>query len=209
VIEHDEVSTLKPTIHWSVARRIQGDGDYRPKSLRNARHEVVYPDGSVREFVGYSDHKIMARSHFVVPDEAGVQTRIYAHLKYNHSSIYLEAGQSYSFEVVNKSKQKWRDGSIHSVDGAGWDRSSVKLGLTEIAIAAAEPFRRVTGGKSKWFTLCGCIGDDDDNAFVIANKLARYSPDRSGEFCGFANDLDGYYGNNGGYLQVLVRKLPE
>ena len=209
VIERDEISTLLPTVHCSVAERIQGDGDYRPKSLRNTRHEVVYLDGSVKAYSGYSEHKIKSSSHFVVPDEAGTETRIYAHLRYNHTGIYLEAGQSYNFEVINKAKQKWRDGSVQAVDGVGWDRSDVKLGPTEIAIAVAEPFRRVTTEQAKWFTLCGCIGDDDREAFVIGNRLNRHSPKQSGEFCAFANDLDGYYGNNSGYLRLNVKKIHE
>ncbi|MFT7138957.1 MAG: hypothetical protein ACJAYE_001701 [Candidatus Azotimanducaceae bacterium] len=207
VIEHDEVSSLLPMVHCSVAEKIQGDGDYRPKSLRNARHEVVYRDGVVKEYLGYSEHKIKSSSRFVVPDEGGAETRIYAHLKYNHTGIYLEAGQSYIFEVINKAKQKWRDGSVQAVDGAGWDRGDVKLGPTEIVIAVAEPFRRVTTAKAKWFTLCGCIGDDDSKAFVIGNKLECHTVDQSGEFCAFANDLDGYYGNNSGYLLLKIRKL--
>lgn len=207
VIQHDQVTTLKPTVHWSVAERINRDSDYRPRTLRNEAHEILYADQTLSEFVGYSDHKTKSRSRLMLPGEEGIETRIYAHLKYNHTGVFLEAGQFYSFEVVDGGKQKWRDGSIHAVNGAGWDRSSVKLGLTEVAIAAAEPFRRVTGQGVKWFSLCGCIGDDDSDAFLIGNKLARYSPDRSGEFCGFANDLDGYYGNNSGYLRLLIRKL--
>lgn len=206
-IEHDAVSNLKPTVHCSVVRRINGDSDYRPLSLRNTPHEVLYEDGTVGDFVGYSDHKIKARSRLVIPDLDGTETRVYAHLKYNHSGIYLEAGQSYSFKVLDKAKQKWRDGSVHAVDGSGWDRTNVSLGLTEIAIAAAEPFRRVSGNDARWFSLCGSVGDNDSHAFVIGNRLENYTPKHSGEFCAFANDLDGYYGNNAGYLRVLVRKL--
>ena len=57
-----------------------------------------------------------------------------------------------------------------------------------------EPFRRVTGNGGKWFTLCSWIGDDDKDAFVIGNELRNFA--RS------LNDLDGYYGNNSGYLKL-------
>jgi len=70
----------------------------------------------------------------------------------------------------------------------------MKLGTTELAIGVVEPFRRVTAAKANWFTLCGCIGDDDSDAFVIGNKLDCHTPNQSGELCAFANDLDGYYG---------------
>ena len=83
--------------------------------------------------------------------------------------------------------------------------------MQEFAIAALEPFRRVTkdasGKQAKWFTLCGCIGADDDKAFVIGNGLKGFSPQQSGELCAFANDLDGYYGNNSGYLILRVSAL--
>ena len=61
-----------------------------------------------------------------------------------------------------------------------------------------------TEGGAKWFTLCGSVGDSDDRAFVIGNTLSNFSPEDSGELCAFANDLDGYYGNNSGYLKIRV-----
>lgn len=208
VIQEDKVvATATPLVHASVAERVGGDRDYRPRSLRNTAHEVVYADFSTMPFIGHSEHKLMYKSRLRIPDANGIETRIYAHLKYNRSGIYLEQGKSYRVEVINRTKQKWRDGSVKDLDGKGWDRGDVKFRLKEGAIAAMEPFRRVTGKGAKWFTLCGCIGDDDKEAFVIGNLLASFTAESSGEFCAFANDLDGYYGNNSGYLQIRISAI--
>lgn len=208
VIEADKVvPTATPLVHTSVAGRVGGDRNYRPKSLRNTAHEVVHMDFSKTPFVGYSEHKLMYKSRLRIPDTQGIETRIYAHLKYNRTGIYLEQGKSYKIQLINRTKQKWRDGSIKDLDGKGWDRGDVKFGLKEAAIAAMEPFRRVTGKGAKWFTLCGCIGNDDKDAFVIGNLLDSFTAEASGEFCAFANDLDGYYGNNSGYLLIRVSAL--
>ncbi|WP_210396847.1 T6SS phospholipase effector Tle1-like catalytic domain-containing protein [Motiliproteus sediminis] len=209
VIRDDKVvDTATPLVHWSVAQRIGGDRDYQPASLRNTAHRVIYPDHSEQAFIGFSEHKLKYKSNLRLPDAGGIETRVYAHRKFNHTGIYLEAGKRYDIKVVNPTKQRWVDGSIHPVDGRGWDRDDVRLGLQEFAIAAMEPFRRVTkdgaGRAAKWFTLCGCIGTDDEHAFVIANSLKGFKPERSGELCAFANDLDGYYGNNSGYLLIRV-----
>lgn len=205
VIKDDHVAKDEmPLVHWSVAKRISGDRNYRPKSLKNTAHRILYPDMTEKEFFGYSDHKLMYKSNLRIPDARGVETRIYAHLKYNHTGIYLEKGRAYSIEVTGLPDQKWKDGSVHPVDGLGWNRDDVHFGLQEVPIAVMEPFRRVTEEGAQWFTLCGCIGDDDSSAFVIGNGLRDFIPEKSGEFCAFANDLNGFYGNNSGYLKVKV-----
>ncbi len=204
VIKEDKVVKEElPLVHWSVPDRISRDRDYRPKSLHGVEHRILYQDYEIKVFKGISVHKLMSQSNLRVPTKVGVVTRIYAYLKYNHTGIYLEKGKFYSIEVIELNKYKWRDGGIHPVDGNGWNRASVKLGVREIPIAMAEPFRRVTGKGVNWFTLCGCIGHNDD-AFVIGNQLKNFSPDKSGEFCAFANDLNGYYGNNSGFLKVRI-----
>lgn len=212
VIQNDEIAKNElPIVHWSVAERIGGDRNYRPESLRNTEHRILYPDMSLSDakkaFKGHSDHKLKYKSNLRIPDSDGIETRIYSHLKYNHTGIYLEAGKHYKIEVIDSENQKWKDGSIKPVDGRGWDRGDIQFGLEEAFIATLEPFRRVTGNGAKWFTLCGCIGDDDKDAFVIGNLMANYEPKKSGEFCAFANDLNGYYGNNSGYLKVKVKAL--
>ena len=157
VIRDDKVVPVAtPRLHWSVAERIGGDRNYRPKSLRNMKHIIRYPDSEEKAFDGFSDHKLMYKSNLRIPEEKGgqgIETRVYAHRKFNHTGIYLQKGSRYRIEVVGLPEQKWRDGSIHPVDGLGWERDDVRLGLQEFAIAAMEPFRRVTGEGANWFTL--------------------------------------------------------
>ncbi|MCP3876630.1 MAG: DUF2235 domain-containing protein [Desulfobacteraceae bacterium] len=203
VIQDDKVKEdEKPLIHWSLAQRISGDRNYRPKSLENLKHRILYPDGETKNFIGYSEHKHMVKRNFRIPDTDGIETLVFAHQKFNHTGILLEKGKSYKIKVVGN--DTWNDGGIKELDGNGWDRGDVQLGLKELAIASMEPFRRVTSDEARWFTLCGSIGDDDNTAFVIGNGCDNYVATQSGEFCAFANDLDGYYGNNSGKLRINV-----
>lgn len=210
VIRDDKVvNTEAPTIHHSVAERIGGDRNYRPKSLENTAHHVIYPDFTSNSFIGYSDHKQKYKSNLrPLEKDQSIETRVYAHLKHNRTGILLDSSQTYKIEVIDSKKQRWNDGGVKSLDGLGWDRHDVELGFfKETGIAAMEPFRRVTGKGVKWFSLCGYIENDEKNAFLIGNKLNSFSPKTSGELCAFANDLDGYYGNNSGYLKIRVSKL--
>jgi len=208
VIQEDQIQQeIPPKVHWSVAERIRKDRNYRPPSLHNRAHYLQYQDKTELLFDGAFEHKLISMGHFQVLDLAqkpSIETRAYAHFKYNHTGVYLEAGKTYQIEVIDLPNQKWKDGSIQAVDGEGWNRDDVRLGLKEIAIAAAEPFRRVTKKGAQWFSLCGCIGDEDTDAFVIGNKLEQFIPVKSGELCVFANDLNGYYGNNSGYLKIRI-----
>lgn len=204
VIEGDRINrSEKPLVHWSVAERIAGDRNYRPKSLENLEHNLVYPDGYQKSFTGISEHKQAYKRKFRLPGEgdAGtVETFVFAYQKYNHTGIYLQKGKTYLIEVCDQ--YKWHDGGVKQLDGLGWQRDDVAFGLKEVAIAAMEPFRRVD---APWFTLCGCFGDDDSTAFVIGNGLDHFTANQSGELCAFANDLDGFYGNNTGKLKIKIR----
>jgi len=204
VIKEDKIQKGKvPLIHYSVAERINGDRNYRPKSLENLKHEILYADGKTKEFVGFSDHKQMYKRNFQIPTvENPVETLIFSYKKFNHTGILFEKGKSYKIEVIGE--DRWSDAGIKELDGEGWNRDDQTLGFKEIAIAIMEPFRRVTKKGAQWFTLCGSIGDDEKKAFVIGNSLEKYRAKSSGEFCAFANDLDGYYGNNSGKLKVRI-----
>ena len=205
VIEMDRVKEdEEPLIHWSVAECISGDRNYRPKSLVNLQHQILYPDGDTKSFTGFSEHKQMNKRNFrpFTPEINTMETVVFAYKKFNHTGILFEKGNSYKIEVIGD--HRWHDGGIRELNGEGWNRDTEELGWREIPIAAMEPFRRVTSNGAQWFTLCGSIGDDDKTAFVIGNSLARYDATHSGEFCAFANDLDGYYGNNTGKLKIRV-----
>jgi hypothetical protein len=58
VIKGDRVKKdEEPLIHGSVAERISGDRNYKPKSLKNLPHKIFYPDGEIRKFTGFSEHR--------------------------------------------------------------------------------------------------------------------------------------------------------
>ncbi len=206
VIENDELTNSQPMVHHSVAQRIAGDRNYIPQSLKGLSHKIIYDDNSIQYFNGMIAHKEnqLNRLNALAVDEK-TSTVSQAHQLYNHTGIYFEASAQYEISVkkINGAEQQWRDAGI-SCDANGWDRDDVKLGWKEIAIAGMEPFRRVA--KADWFCLCGSIGNNDDTAFKIGKK-SKIKASKTGELCLFANDLNRFYGNNFGKLQVTVKRL--
>lgn len=209
VIKNDRVDESElPMVHWSIADRVHGDRNYRPRSLENLPHRVTYSDGDHKDFEGYSDHKYVSKRNWHILGKSGdsYETFVFAYKKYNHTGILFEAGVDYRIEVIETDQYKWRDGDIEQLDGEGWDRGDISWGLKELPIRAMEPFRRVTLRGVNWFTLCGTIGENDDKAFIIGNQV-DYQAESSGQFCAFANDLKGYYGNNRGKLKIRVTRM--
>ncbi|MDF2155026.1 DUF2235 domain-containing protein [Vibrio sp. CAU 1672] len=203
VIENDKVSTQhQPIVHWSVAERIYHDQDYRPNSLKQVKHQLIYQDFEQVPCSGIQQHIELPQQRLTVlaPDESKTIT-VYAAEKYNRSGVFLEAGRTYQFSVADD--EQWYDASI-ACSAAGWDRADVELGLKEVAITTLEPFRRVAG--ADWFTLCASIGSQDKELFEIGLS-AQYTPATSGELCPFANDLERFYGNNRGSIRCTVTRL--
>lgn len=209
VIENDKPSTRRPLVHWSVPSRINGDGDYRPKSLKNIKHSVVYADGRSKDCNGFTKHietpRIDLRYLEKPTDPSDVKTEqvtVFASQLYNHSGLMLEKGATYRFKV--KSGQKWKDASIEC-GPEGWNRQNQELGIVEVGIALLEPFKRVP--KADWFCLCGCVTSDDAYAFKIGSKAVKIKMKKSGEFMPFANDKKTHYGNNEGKIIVDVQRI--
>lgn len=206
VIANDKTTNNLPIIHHSVAKRINGDEDYRPVALKGVSHQIIYADGEKVDAKGLKDHIIFAQRNLKTLN-VGQSTivSIFAYEPNNHTALMLEKGKSYRFIVertTDDKPQKWFDAAI-SCNANGWDRSDVSLGLKEIAIAAMSPFKRFP--EAKWFCLIGSIGTASDDAFLIGNELAHFTAPKSGEFCAYANDLVRYYGNNSGKLLLTVQ----
>lgn len=199
VIKNDKITDIEPIIYYSVAERIFADNEYKPESLKNLKHKVLYADFKTKKFDSLSKHKHLSQREYILPTKKGVETLVFAHMKFNHTRIYLKKGKTYNIEVLNDFK--WNDGSIKELDGKGWDRNDVRFGLKEASIYLSEPFRRLP--KAKWFRLCGSLGRDKNTYFSIGNKL-KYKSKQNGELCLFANDLEGFYGNNTGKLKVRI-----
>ncbi len=209
VIENDRPTEKRPLVHWAVAQRINGDGDYRPKSLLNKKHTIVYADGRIKDCDGLRQHIETPRSdlrYFEKPsDQLEVQTEgvtVFASQIHNHTGLMLEAGSIYRFSV--ESGQTWKDASIEC-GPEGWNRANQELGIKEVGIALLEPFKRVPG--ADWFCLCGCVTDDDDYAFKIGTGPVEVKIKKSGEFMPFANDKITHYGNNEGKINVVVQRI--
>jgi hypothetical protein len=209
VIEDDKVSPNRPLVHWSVAARINGDGDYRPKSLKNNKHTVVYADSRLKNCNGLTKHIENPRSDlrfFPEPNQLSEEitetVSVFASQLYNHSGLMLEQGKKYRFSV--SPGQTWNDAKIEC-GPSGWNRSNQHLGLSEMVIKMLEPFRRMA--KVDWFCLCGCVTDDDDFSFEIGDGPVDVVIQKSGEFMPFANDKRSHYGNNGGKIVIQVQRL--
>ncbi|WP_432454219.1 MULTISPECIES: phospholipase effector Tle1 domain-containing protein [unclassified Agarivorans] len=203
-LENDQVSpNIKPKVHISVALRIAGDRNYRPKSLKNVSHQIMYdpwrtaPEPSQ----GTAIHELGLLNNYQLADQP-ITSKVLAHRKYNHTGIILVKGKQYLIE--NTHQARWKDGNLQEVDGEGWDRSDVKLGLGELPIQISEAYRRVPD--ADWFSLCATIHDSDEDAFYVGNRI-QFTATKTGELCLFANDLNSYYGNNTGHLRVQVQRL--
>lgn len=209
VIEDNKASKKRPMVHWSVASRINGDGDYRPKSLKNKKHTVVYADERSIDSSGMATHIETPRSDLRYLPESTInenQTEIvtvFASQRFNHSGLMLEKGGTYRFTV--EPNQTWHDGNVKNCGPDGWNRENRQLGLAEFKIAILEPFRRVSD--ADWFCLCGCVTDNDDYAFVIGSGPVEHTIEKTGEFLPFANDKNTHYGNNEGKIKIVVQRV--
>lgn len=56
------------------------------------------------------------------------------------------------------------------------------------------------------FKLCACIDKEITKAFPIGKKLENKVMTHTGRLYFFANDVDGYYGNNRGSVKVEIMK---
>jgi len=205
VIENDKITRKPPLIHPSAIERLHADPEYRPASLKNRRHRLWQPDGSVSGvYNGMSQHlhRGAPLMHILKKGES-VLLPVFAHAYHNRTHLMLEAGASYRFKA--RAQPRWYDGGI-PCGPDGWDRKSQNLSwLKELAIGKSEPYRRHPG--AKWFCLIGSIGTDDKELFEIGATSTRYTAPVSGEFCPFANDLRRMYFNNGGRIMLKVERL--
>ncbi|MEZ9233036.1 DUF2235 domain-containing protein [Vibrio amylolyticus] len=205
VIENDKVSALHhPIVHWSASERIYHDQDYRPSSLKDVTHQLIYQDYEKVACTGIEPHIERPQQRLTVLALGESKTiTVFAAEKYNRTGVFLEAGKTYRF--TSQDSETWYDAAI-ACSVSGWDRSGVTLGFKEIAIATMEPFRRVPD--ANWFELCASIGSDDRETFRIGLNTS-YTPSTSGELCPFANDLERFYGNNRGLVQCTVERVAQ
>jgi hypothetical protein len=105
-------------------------------------------------------------------------------------TLTVEAGQIYSFEVLPN--QEWHDAFIRT-DADGFFNFLLWFSG-----------RRVKGVKC--FTLCGTIGQNEEQHFKIGQNLQHFKISTSGELYFFPNDSIRHYGNNKGSIKLTVRR---
>jgi hypothetical protein len=109
---------------------------------------------------------------------------------YSAETLVVTSGQVYEF--ICDPAQKWTD----------WFISSNADGFTNIlANIAGLRLRKV-----KCFTLCGCYNQNEQMLFRIGTH-ANLAMQLSGNVSFFANDAKGFYGNNKGYLNMVVKRV--
>jgi len=142
--------------------------------------------------------------HVLKPGESKEIT-VYAAQKYSRSGIFIEKGGEYYFRISGS--QSWRDGGI--VCGpAGWDRTSVTLGMKELFVRFNEDERRCP--EANWFEVVGTLGENEENLLRILDFQDAFHPyiaGKSGEFFAFPNDLERFYYNNMGFITLTIQRI--
>ncbi len=210
VLDNDQRCDDLPIIHHSVAERIYGDPDYKPQSLVHERHHVLMPGDELEIFSGgLKEHRTMGRAALFELEVGGTRTiKVHANRLFNPGGIFVKKDQKYRFTV--EQTQQWYDSSI-SATPRGWnvDDANVDLGwLKEVIIRRKEEDRRVP--QANWFEICGTVGKDEEGHFMVLKHLdgtgIDFEPESAGEIFLFANDLVSRYGNNLGFIDVIIRR---
>ena len=116
---------------------------------------------------------------------------------WNHTGIKLEAGNTYSFEIIPK-EQVWSDGKLapQVTDADGFENPLINV---------FNSLKRMRG--EKWFALIGCIDEKESTFFKIGNSCPEYKPSETGELVCFANDADEHYKNNRGVMMLTIKRI--
>lgn len=192
-----------PCVHQSVVDRIDGYTSYRPVSLQDVPHRIV--DDQCQEITrapGLQYHvDVSARKAqpLAVGESRDIQVR--SPLLFNRSHVIVQQGATYRFTIAED--QQWQDGGIFC-GPEGWERGEEELGLKEVFIAAAEPFRR--NPDANWFEVVGVVDNEEGQKVLPLRVASDWSPQNTGELLLFANDLENFYGNNQGSITVTITR---
>ncbi len=123
------------------------------------------------------------------------QKLIIASEYWNHTEILLQKGCTYLVEVLPPN-QYWADGRL-------FPQVATAEGFSNIVLA---PFNRLKRMRTEnWFTLCGCLDEEQKTSFKIGLKTT-YTPDRDGELVCYANEAPNHYSNNRGQLFLTITR---
>jgi hypothetical protein len=127
----------------------------------------------------------------VVGESAFVSVRWFC--KAERSQIQVQAGEVYDFRVPPGAR--WVDLVFHT-GPEGYSNAYMSL---------LSRTKRVSG--APWFALCGRVGEDDRNAFIIGRELVGHAMTESGELAFFANGNRHFYWNNFGAIPLLITRV--
>ena len=133
---------------------------------------------------------------------------------WNASGLMFEKGAQYEIEAMHE--EYWCDASVKT-DADGWsvdeeifEACETDEEVTELSrfkkwlFVKAEKYRRYPD--ANWFKLIGVnAGSSELSQFPVGSNY-RYQPEKSGEFCAYANDLKMFYFNNRKSLKVKITR---
>ncbi|WP_421866513.1 DUF2235 domain-containing protein [Motiliproteus sp.] len=157
-----------------------------------------------------------------------IEIDIYAKHPWNWTGIFLEAGQCYRFSATGE----WMDASIPASPKGTEDGDFHKGEIIHLAGKITglfeSGFKKLFGNQqanffgtkriehADWFCLMGAIADGGNPGvdgtheplyhFEIGEQ-AQIRVERSGYLYCFANDAWGFYGNNRGYVTLMVEQV--
>lgn len=117
-----------------------------------------------------------------------IPVKVIARKRWNDSDLEVAAGETYEFTATGE----WRDLSIKR-DAGGYIKNYMKI---------FEKWRR--SPKDKWFALMGSINHDYD--FLIGTGT-KQTMNYHGSLSFYANDVKGFYWNNFGEVEVVVKRI--
>jgi hypothetical protein len=119
-----------------------------------------------------------------------VDIRIYAKRKWNSTQIEISEGEEYELTAIGE----WRD-FTSKTDAEGYTNLYMQL------------FDSVKRSKEhKWFALIGSLNQSQDEYFLIGKKN-KLSFNTSGSLYCFANDVNGFYWNNFGFVTLQITRI--
>lgn len=126
--------------------------------------------------------------------------RVFAAEQFNWSGVTIESGAQYRIEP--KPNQTWEDGGI-TCGPQGWVTEDLPWYKERFA-TFLEDNRRAKD--QNWFALMATFGDRDKDAQLVGAGVTLTAPGPFDVYF-FANDLKSRYGNNSGFVDVVIQRL--
>lgn len=117
---------------------------------------------------------------------------------WNRSGIIVKEGQVYSFAVKKILLEPWEDKGYKDIDPLiGW-KADIKHLIGYFATKRSD--------KTDWFALVGSIGKNCLTTFAVPQTSKTITTKEFGELYFYANDAEGFYSNNRGLLELIIKR---